>query len=91
MVHRSPYFMRVATTLQNSSPKTQLQEDAKHNRRILRERQRRILNRIENHPGPERNLPMMTATSIHYELAERVQGLAAGGIGACSCWHARSD
>lgn len=25
---------------------------------------------------------MMTATNIHYELGERVQGLAAGGIGA---------
>ena len=25
---------------------------------------------------------MMTATNIHYELADRVQGLSAGGIGA---------
>ena len=52
------------------------------NRRILRERRRRILIRIENRPGPERDQPMMTATNIHYELAERVQGLSAGGIGA---------
>jgi hypothetical protein len=52
------------------------------NRRILNERNRRILKRIENHPGPERDEPMMTASNIHYELADRVQGLSAGGIGA---------
>ena len=45
------------------------------NRRILNERKRRILNRIENRPGPERDQPMMTASNIHYELADRVQGL----------------
>jgi hypothetical protein len=52
------------------------------NRRILRRRRRRILNRIENRPGPERDRPMITATNIHYELAGRAHGLAAGGIGA---------
>ena len=52
------------------------------NRRILNERKRRILERIENRPGPERDQPMMTAANIHYELADRVQGLGAGGIGA---------
>ncbi|MGE5294801.1 MAG: IS1380 family transposase [Solirubrobacterales bacterium] len=52
------------------------------NRRRLRERQQRILDRIENRPGPEREQPMMTANNIHYELADRVQGLAPGGIGA---------
>ena len=60
------------------------------NRRILRERRRRILTRIENRPGPERDQPMMTASNIHYELAERVQGLAAGGIGAMLLFGARS-
>src|SRR5262249_27540621 len=30
----------------------------------------------------EREQPMMTASNIHYELADRVQGLSAGGIGA---------
>ena len=38
--------------------------------------------RLENRPGPERPEPMMTASNIHYELADRVQGLSAGGIGA---------
>jgi hypothetical protein len=51
-------------------------------RKLLRKRQRRILDRIANRPGPERNQPMITATNIHYELGERVQGIAAGGIGA---------
>jgi hypothetical protein len=49
---------------------------------MLRERRQRVLDRIENCPGPERDLPMMAASNIHYELADRVQGLAAGGIGA---------
>jgi DDE family transposase len=35
-----------------------------------------------NRPGPEREQPMMTASNIHYELADRVHGLSAGGIGA---------
>ena len=41
----------------------------------LRRRKRRILRRIENRPGPERERPMIAATNIHYELADRVQGL----------------
>ena len=48
----------------------------------LRQRKRRILRRIENRPGPERERPMIAANNIHYELADRVQGLGAGGIGA---------
>ena len=48
----------------------------------LRQRKRRILRRIENRPGPEQERPMMSADNIQYELADRVQGLAAGGIGA---------
>ena len=48
----------------------------------LRQRKRRILKRIENRPGPEREHPMISASNIQYELADRVQGLACGGIGA---------
>src|SRR6516165_10360675 len=33
-------------------------------------------------PEPERAAPMMSATNIHYESANRVRGLSAGGIGA---------
>ena len=45
-------------------------------------RKRRILRRIENQPGVERPEPMMTASNIHYEIAETVRGIAPGGIGA---------
>jgi hypothetical protein len=48
----------------------------------LQQRRRRILKRLLNVPGPERAVPMMTASNIHYELGDRVQGLSAGGIGA---------
>src|SRR5262249_7468933 len=48
----------------------------------LRQRKRRILKRIENRPGPERARPMIAASDIRYELADRVRGLSCGGIGA---------
>jgi hypothetical protein len=48
----------------------------------LRRRKQRILRRIENRPGPERQRPMIAATNIHYELGDRVQALGPGGIGA---------
>jgi hypothetical protein len=48
----------------------------------LQQRRRRILKRLINSPQPERAVPMMTASNIHYELSDRVQGLSAGGIGA---------
>jgi hypothetical protein len=80
----------VTPTLPKKSPRRNRRTTRRRHRKIARERNRRILNqrkksilnRIENRPGPERDQPMMTATNIHYELAERVQGLAAGGIGA---------
>jgi hypothetical protein len=50
--------------------------------RQLNRRKRRILRRIENKPGVERPEPMMAASNIRYEVAERVRGIALGGIGA---------
>jgi hypothetical protein len=51
-------------------------------RRQLAARKRRILRRIENKPGVERHQPMMTASNIHYEIAERTRAISPGGIGA---------
>lgn len=50
--------------------------------RQLNRRKRRILRRIENKPGIEGHQPMMTASNIHYEIAERTRAIAPGGIGA---------
>jgi hypothetical protein len=50
--------------------------------RQLNRRKRRILRRIENTPGVERPEPMLAASNIHYEIAEKVRGIAPGGIGA---------
>jgi hypothetical protein len=50
--------------------------------RQLNRRKRRILRRIENKPGVERPRPMMTASNIHYEIAEKTRAIAPGGIGA---------
>jgi hypothetical protein len=72
----------VTTTIPKGVPKRNSRGTLARNRRILRQRRRRILKRIENRPEPEHDQPMMTASNIHYELAERVQGLSAGGIGA---------
>src|SRR5215467_1081309 len=48
----------------------------------LRQRKRRIARRLANREGPERDRPMLDADTIHYELADRARGIAAGGIGA---------
>jgi hypothetical protein len=50
--------------------------------RHLNRRKRRILRRLENKPGIERPEPMMAAANIRYEIADRVRGIAPGGIGA---------
>ena len=50
--------------------------------RQLNRRKRRILRRLEHQPGVERPEPMMAASNIHYEIAEKVRGIAPGGIGA---------
>lgn len=51
-------------------------------RRKLARRKRRISRRLEHRPGVERPEPMMTASNIRYEIAEKVRGIAPGGIGA---------
>ena len=55
---------------------------AARQKRFFQEGQRRIKKRLANTPQPERPVPMMTATNIHYEPADRTRGLSAGGIGA---------
>jgi Transposase DDE domain group 1 len=50
--------------------------------RQLNRRKRRILRRIENKPGVERQRPMMAASNIRYQIAEKVRAIAPGGIGA---------
>jgi Transposase DDE domain group 1 len=55
---------------------------AARKKRFFQEGRRRILKRLDNTPGPERTAPVMTAANIHYEYADRVRGIAAGGIGA---------
>jgi hypothetical protein len=50
--------------------------------RQLAARKRRILRRIKNQPGVERQQPMMAASNIHYEISERTRAIAPGGIGA---------
>jgi Transposase DDE domain group 1 len=51
-------------------------------RRQLASRKRRVLRRIENQPGVERHQPMMAASNIHYEIADRTRAISPGGIGA---------
>jgi hypothetical protein len=51
-------------------------------RKILRNRKQRIERRLEPKNWEDQPRPMLTATNIHYEMAERVQGIGCGGIGA---------
>jgi hypothetical protein len=55
--------------------------NASVHRRLAR-RKRRILRRLEHEPGVERPEPMLAAADIRYEIAEKVRGIAPGGIGA---------
>ena len=72
----------MTATIPKKSRERNAENIRERNRRLLRERRRSILKRIENRHGQEREVPMITAANIDYELADRVQGLAAGGIGA---------
>jgi hypothetical protein len=51
-------------------------------KRFFQDARRRIKKRLDNTPGPEQPVPLMTASNIHYEPADRARGLSAGGIGA---------
>jgi hypothetical protein len=64
------------------APRRKRSKARERNRKLLQHRRRTILRRIAHHPAPEREVPMFTASNIHYELGERVQGFSAGGLGA---------
>lgn len=51
-------------------------------RKRLAEAKRRIGRRLRPIHWPEQSKPMFSASNIHYEVADRGRGLAAGGIGA---------
>lgn len=46
------------------------------------QRKTQVSNRIKHQPGRLSERPMMTASNIHYELADRTQGISHGAIGA---------
>jgi len=54
---------------------------SKIRQRKLGNRKRRIQYRLRDIDWPAQAEPMFRATNIHYELSERIRGLAAGGIG----------
>jgi Transposase DDE domain group 1 len=72
----------VTATIPKKTRKRNANKRRRRNRSLLCERRQRLLKRIANRHEPERDQPMMAAHNIHYELADRVRGLAAGGIGA---------
>ena len=51
-------------------------------RQELAHRKRRIENRLDKSKLGVCDQPQFTASNIHYEIADRVRGLAHGGIGA---------
>ena len=51
-------------------------------RQKLQRRKRKILDRLAPRAWAPQDAPMFTAGPIEYELADRVRGLASGGIGA---------
>ncbi len=57
------------------------QKKAERKRKLVN-RKRRIQYRLRDINWEPQEQPMFTAGNIHYELADRVRGLASGGIGA---------
>src|SRR5437016_1944866 len=51
-------------------------------RRKLADRNRRIQRRLDRNDNRGCSQPMLTARTIHYEMADRSRGIAHGGIGA---------
>lgn len=51
-------------------------------RKIIRNRKNRIARRLKNRFWPEQPDPMFSASNIHYEMADKAQGIACGGMGA---------
>jgi hypothetical protein len=51
-------------------------------RQQLARRKRRLLRRLDKTRLGDTSQPVLAARNIHYEVAERVQGIAHGGIGA---------
>ncbi len=51
-------------------------------RNQIEQRKRRIARRLDKSDNRGCERPMMTATNIHYEIAERARATAAGGIAA---------
>ncbi|MFW5871001.1 MAG: IS1380 family transposase [Verrucomicrobiota bacterium] len=51
-------------------------------RKIIRNRKERIERRLARKQYEDQPKPVMTASNIHYEMAERSQGIGYGGIGA---------
>lgn len=50
--------------------------------RILQKRKRKLAKRLERKQYPDRSQPMFAARNIHYEMAERIQAVDCGGLGA---------
>ena len=50
--------------------------------RKLSDRKRRIAYRLRHQEWAPQDQPMFDASNIHYELADKVRGLSAGGVGA---------
>ena len=51
-------------------------------RQILRDRKNRIARRLSPKQWADQPRPMLKASNLHYEMAERVQAVSCGGIGA---------
>jgi hypothetical protein len=50
--------------------------------KILRNRKQRITNRLEPRSWCNQEEPMFSGSNVHFEMAEKSQGLGCGGIGA---------
>lgn len=57
-------------------------QNRRRHKRTLKRRRRRIGQRLKHRPGDVRSAPMLNASNIHYDLADRATATHAGGVGA---------
>ena len=78
-----PVFLRIRSIHKNTTPirKEAFRVSASRTRKLIN-RKRRIQYRLRERNWTDQPRPMLTASNIHYELADRTRGLGPGGIGA---------
>lgn len=74
--------LRTAQRRQSRMAQGRQSRIAKRRRLGIAQRRRRLLRRLDKRDNRGSERPIITASNVHYEVADRIRATAAGGIGA---------